>query len=442
VVRRTLTKVLDGISTVIDPSQFQAQLADAASTSTVNTWSATQTFIPASGPAIVAQGDVHAGDGTHHVDSQGVVRIFGLGSVNEDGSLPTDYELLNVGWDGSSKYQLITEAGGTGVVRNLSLNGAEIDPAGNVSATSFTGDGSGLINLPIPSVGSPFTLTAHNATEVPLTITLATSQTANALNINSHGNSGGNLFSVDPSGNVTAAGSLTAGSTGYGGTSTIYAQDGGSPVGLSVQYNSTFRNVITERGMRVYSNACRITSDSGTILTNTGNGGPSLTVTLAAAQTANALEINSNSGSGGDVFKVDASGNATATTFGGVGLSGGQIGLGTYASGWINWNSSGYVGARSYSPTQMVIGVEGAGVLLFEFGGGPIFPDTVASLGHNGNLVLGGIRHDSSTVSGSLNLVATSSLPTATGSGNIIQQGGHLWYDRPSDSTWKQLDPP
>ena len=357
-----ITTVIDDVTTVLDPSGFPGNLAETISTSTANNWTATQTFAPSTGPAIVAQGDVHAGDGTHHVDSQGVLRIFGMGSVNEDGSLPINYELLNIGWNGLSQYQITTEAGGTGLARSLSLNGVTIDPSGNLTATSFIGDGSLLTNLPIPSVGSPFSLTANSSSEVPLTITLAASQTANALSINSHGNTGGNLFSVDKAGQANLSGSLNlfglgtpingtlptnyeslsmgwnSGNGNYeisgkaGGTGVVRAvslpnglswngtiNNGDNPyvdrVGINLQSSKlVYDGVIGGNTVysRNYGSSLQHTSYFGHQFVNLSPAGVNATFTLAASQTANALEINSVNGSGGDVFKVDASGNLTA----------------------------------------------------------------------------------------------------------------------------------
>lgn len=56
------------------------------------------------------------------LSTSSVVRCFGLNLANADGSLPANYECASLGWNsGSSNYELVAQAGGSGVVRTISF---------------------------------------------------------------------------------------------------------------------------------------------------------------------------------------------------------------------------------------------------------------------------------------------------------------------------------
>jgi hypothetical protein len=125
-------------------------------------------------------------------------------------------------------------------------------------------------------VSSPLSLTASEASEVPLTIEAHASQSGNLFEINSNGGSGGSIFNIDSNGAISIG------------------LQSASSIGLKVN--------------------------------------------LAATPTGNAIEINSNGGSGGDLFHIDENGRVKADdgTISDVGLGfQGAVNTGFYRNTYL-----------------------------------------------------------------------------------------------------------
>lgn len=188
---------------------------------------------PASGPALKTDAAIHAGDGAHHIDSQGTLRIFGVGTVNDDDSLPTNYELLEIGWNsGTGFYEIGGKAGGSGVVQKVTFpNGANTPGQWQINGRNFASEIAGqfILNDGLGAVASAFNVSvragyngAGGATfkvdnsllpapaAVGFEVKLATSPTANALEINSSSGSGGDVLNVPGTGGFNFGGGNTS----------------------------------------------------------------------------------------------------------------------------------------------------------------------------------------------------------------------------------------
>jgi hypothetical protein len=177
-------------------------------------------------------------------------------------------------------------------------------------------------------------------------------------------------------------------------------------------------------------------------------GDAQLNVSGAFGPGAKPLNVNTTTGAisavGGD-FTVDASGNLSAA---GTVTAGGGVG-----AVYCNLISNG--GARlflDYGDTVLLTGIDrftvtapiGSDTGTLHIGGG-----YAAGLGAIDNSGRGaGAPTWSLDASGNLSTAGTitpgtvSSLPSATGSGNIIQQSGYLWYDEPATTTWVKYGNP
>ena len=130
---------------------------------------------------------------------------------------------------------------------------------GTASSISFFGDGAGALYMdtsPIINAGS-ISSTAATASTVPLSLTLAASQSAHALDITAHGGSAGGLFAVDHSGNVTAT-SFAGSASGLTGVPAL--------ITVAVQSLSASSNLVATNasywGSNATTNQARLTLTS------------------------------------------------------------------------------------------------------------------------------------------------------------------------------------
>ena len=120
---------------------------------------------------------------------------------------------------------------------------------------------------------------------------------------------------------------LVVGSTGYGGQSKIYVQEGVAGANLSAIYNATYHNDITEKGMHIYGNTAIL--DAGTtgniislqivgnekVRINTngnvgiGTGSPNEKLEVYDTSGSTSLKINEGSGAAGTKSNIKFSNN-------------------------------------------------------------------------------------------------------------------------------------
>jgi hypothetical protein len=71
-------------------------------------------------------GNLEVGGGSHCISTSGTMHVFGLGGAGQ-----TDTEEIKVQWDAAnSRYQIVTAASGTGVVRDMKVGGAVFKAGG------------------------------------------------------------------------------------------------------------------------------------------------------------------------------------------------------------------------------------------------------------------------------------------------------------------------
>lgn len=152
-----------------------------------------------------------------------------------------------------------------------------------------------------------------------LVLQMAQSQTGNAIEVNSPTGTGGDKFKVDASGNITNAANINVGGNLLFSTNSISVLSGPTlwlgTGGKGFAYDVFGQTLVDSAGDQYFSRNgflyCQVTvlgiNLMFPLVSKTTSSVP-LTLKLFASQTADAFQINSNSGSGGDILRISKGG--------------------------------------------------------------------------------------------------------------------------------------
>ena len=163
-----------------------------------------------------------------------------------------------------------------------------VSPGGISSQIQFNDDGAfgGTTAVVYAGSGTHVTVTAQSATDVPMCVKAAASQTGNLFEVSTSAGSGGDLFRVEDDGKVAVSGVL------------MYKQTIGGANGIRVQGN-LMANVITDT-----ANRAKLTS-GGVVVANG--------FTVAIADASLSRQSENTIGTSGPVFLANSSAPSTPT---------------------------------------------------------------------------------------------------------------------------------